>query len=59
MALEPIQNIKTNSPANRPEFKQLIIPGMEKFMEKTNTQIKLTSCLTPHTRQGFKSLRHS
>ncbi len=49
MALEPIQYIKTNSPANRPEFKQLIIPGMEEFVEKTNTKPKLTSCTTPHT----------
>ena len=34
MALEPIQNIKTNSPANQPEFKQLIIPDLEEFVEK-------------------------
>jgi len=34
MALESIQNIKTNSPANQPEFKQLIIPDLEEFVEK-------------------------
>jgi hypothetical protein len=48
-----------NSLDNQSEFKQLIIPGMEEFMEKTNTQLKLTSCLTPRTRQGFKSLANS
>ena len=59
MTLELAKYIQANSPDTQPEFKQLIIPGMEEFMEKTNTKLKLTSCLTPHTRQSFKSLRHS
>lgn len=59
MSLEPAKFIPTNNPANQPEFKQLIIPGMEEFLEKTNTQLKFTSCTTPHTRQGVKSVANS
>jgi hypothetical protein len=59
MTLELAKYIQANSLDNQPIFQQLIIPGMEEFLKKTNTELKLTSCLTPHTRQGFKSLRHS
>ncbi len=59
MNLKSAKDMQANSLDNQPKSQQLVIPGMEKFMEKTNTQIKLTSCLTPHTCQGFKSLANS
>jgi hypothetical protein len=59
MTLKGAKDIQTNTLDNQPEFQELIIPGMEEFIEKSNTKPKLTSCTTPHTRQGFKSLRHS
>ena len=59
MTLELAKCMQANNPDIQPEFKQLIIPGMEEVMEKTNTKIQLTSCTTPRTRQGFKSLANS
>ena len=59
MTLEPAKDIQANSPDNQPKFHQLIIPGMEKFLKKNNTQVKQKSFTTPLTRQGFKSLANS
>ena len=59
MILKCAKDIQANSLDNQPKFQQLIIPGMEEFVEKTNTKPKLTSCTTPHNRQGFKSLANS
>jgi hypothetical protein len=59
MTLELAKYIQANSPDTQPEFKQLIIPGMEDFMEKNNAEIQLTSCTNPSIRQGFKSLANS
>ncbi|HEY9631852.1 MAG TPA: hypothetical protein V6D14_00500 [Coleofasciculaceae cyanobacterium] len=59
MTLEVAKYLQENSPDTQPQFKQLIIPGMEEVMEKTNTKIQLTSCINPRTRQGLKSLANS
>jgi hypothetical protein len=53
MALEPIQNIKTNSPANQPEFKQLIIPGMEELSKKLTPNLN-SHLVPPHTPPGIQ-----
>ncbi len=59
MTLEPAKDIQANSPDNQPNFQQLIIPGMEEFFEKNNTQVKQKSSTTSLNRQGFKSLANS
>jgi hypothetical protein len=59
MALEPAKDIQANSLDTQPKFQQLIIPGMEEFLEKNNTQVKQKSSPTPLNRQGFKSLANS
>jgi hypothetical protein len=56
MTLEPAKDIQANSPDNQPKFQQLIIPGMEEFLGKNNTQVKQKSCTTPLKRQGFKDV---
>jgi hypothetical protein len=59
MNLEFHKNTPVNNPENQPKFQQLIIPGMEEFFKKNNTQVKQKSFTTLLTRQGFKSLANS
>jgi hypothetical protein len=54
MTLEFSKNTPANSLDTQPKFQQLIIPGMEEFLEKNNTQVKQKSSPTSLNRQGFK-----
>ncbi len=54
MNLEFAKNTPANSLDTQLKFQQLIIPGMEEFLEKNNTQVKQKSSTTPLNRQGFK-----